>query len=149
MAGQGTVALEILAAAPEIDTLVVPIGGGGLIAGISVAAERCVPICASSACRRAAPTRQRWRSTISYTAPLPSPATIADGLLTRSPGERTLPIIRSQRGRSGHRFGRVDRRGGRALDGARQDGGRARRRGRAGSAALWRRAVSEPRAAAR
>ena len=35
MAGQGTVALEILEAAPEVDTLVVPIGGGGLIAGIS------------------------------------------------------------------------------------------------------------------
>ncbi|CAH2604932.1 L-threonine ammonia-lyase [Rhodovastum atsumiense] len=38
MAGQGTMALEILADSPEIDTLVVPIGGGGLIAGCAVAA---------------------------------------------------------------------------------------------------------------
>jgi threonine dehydratase len=39
MAGQGTVALEMLADAPEIDTLVVPIGGGGLISGIATAAK--------------------------------------------------------------------------------------------------------------
>src|SRR5215470_11495039 len=39
MAGQGTIALEMLADAPELDTLVVPIGGGGLIAGIAVAAK--------------------------------------------------------------------------------------------------------------
>jgi threonine dehydratase len=38
MAGQGTIGLEILAAVPELDTLVVPIGGGGLISGIAVAA---------------------------------------------------------------------------------------------------------------
>lgn len=39
IAGQGTVALEMLADAPEIDTLVVPIGGGGLISGISTVAK--------------------------------------------------------------------------------------------------------------
>lgn len=41
--GQGTAALEILADAPEIDTLVVPIGGGGLIAGVAVAAKHLKP----------------------------------------------------------------------------------------------------------
>ena len=39
IAGQGTIALEMLAAVPEIDTLVVPIGGGGLISGMAVAAK--------------------------------------------------------------------------------------------------------------
>ena len=39
IAGQGTVALEVLAAAPELDTIVVPVGGGGLIAGIAVAVK--------------------------------------------------------------------------------------------------------------
>lgn len=39
IAGQGTVALEILAAEPHVDTIVVPIGGGGLISGIAVAAK--------------------------------------------------------------------------------------------------------------
>ena len=39
MAGQGTVALEMLADAPDLDQIVVPIGGGGLISGIAVAVE--------------------------------------------------------------------------------------------------------------
>jgi threonine dehydratase len=43
IAGQGTVALEILAQAPEVDTLLVAIGGGGLIAGIAVAAKALKP----------------------------------------------------------------------------------------------------------
>jgi threonine dehydratase len=94
MAGQGTVALEILAAAPDIDTLVVPIGGGGLIAGVAVAARSLRPglkvygVQASGANA----TEQAFHGR--YTAPLESPTTIADGLLTRAPGERTLPLIR-------------------------------------------------------
>jgi threonine dehydratase len=43
IAGQGTLALEFLTQAPEIDTLVVPIGGGGLISGISIAAKALKP----------------------------------------------------------------------------------------------------------
>jgi len=43
LAGQGTVALEMLEQAPELDTLVVPIGGGGLIAGMAVAARALKP----------------------------------------------------------------------------------------------------------
>jgi threonine dehydratase len=43
MAGQGTVALELLADAPDIDVMVVPIGGGGLISGIGVAAKELKP----------------------------------------------------------------------------------------------------------
>jgi len=43
MAGQGTVALEMLEQAPELDTLVVPVGGGGLIAGMAIAAKALKP----------------------------------------------------------------------------------------------------------
>ena len=43
MAGQGTVALELLADAPELDAIVVPIGGGGLVSGIGVAAKALKP----------------------------------------------------------------------------------------------------------
>jgi len=43
IAGQGTIALEMLAAAPDLDTLVVPIGGGGLISGIAIAARALNP----------------------------------------------------------------------------------------------------------
>ena len=76
MAGQGTVALEMLAEAPDLDLLVVPIGGGGLISGIAVAAKALKPaidiIGVEAALypsfhnahpRRAAPDRRRrrWR----------------------------------------------------------------------------------------
>jgi threonine dehydratase len=94
MAGQGTVALEVLDAAPEVDTLVVPIGGGGLIAGMSVAAKALKPnmqvigVQARGANATALAFHHRYRG------PLESPTTIADGLLTRAPGEHTLPIIR-------------------------------------------------------
>jgi threonine dehydratase len=94
MAGQGTVALEILSAAPEIDTLVVPIGGGGLIAGVSVAAKALKPSINVIGVQAAGANSTALAFHGQYTAPLESPTTIADGLLTRSPGKRTLPIIR-------------------------------------------------------
>ena len=43
IAGQGTIALELLAEAPELDTIVVPVSGGGLIAGIALAAKALAP----------------------------------------------------------------------------------------------------------
>lgn len=43
IAGQGTVALEMLAAVPSLDTLIVPIGGGGLISGVAIAAKHINP----------------------------------------------------------------------------------------------------------
>ncbi len=94
MAGQGTVALEILEAAPEVDTLVVPIGGGGLIAGISVAAKALRPRLRIYGVQAAGANATALAFHDQFTAPLESPTTIADGLLTRSPGEQTLPIIR-------------------------------------------------------
>jgi threonine dehydratase len=93
MAGQGTVALEILDATPHLDTLVVPIGGGGLIAGCATAAKalnpslRVIGVQASGANATYLAYHDR------YTGPLTSANTIADGLLTRAPGERTLPVI--------------------------------------------------------
>ena len=43
IAGQGTTALEMLAAVPDLDVLIVPIGGGGLISGMAVAAKSIKP----------------------------------------------------------------------------------------------------------
>ena len=60
IAGQGTVALELLADGPELDAIVVPVGGGGLISGIAVAAKALRPTCASSASRR--PAARPWPS---------------------------------------------------------------------------------------
>jgi threonine dehydratase len=94
MAGQGTVALEILDSAPEIDTLIVPIGGGGLIAGMSVAARALKPDIKIIGVQASGANATEQAFHDRYNGPLTAPATIADGLLTRAPGDRTLPIIR-------------------------------------------------------
>jgi threonine dehydratase len=94
MAGQGTVALEVLQAAPEVDTLVVPVGGGGLIAGMAVAARALKPDVRIIGVQASGANATHLAFHDRYTGPLESPATIADGLLTRAPGERTLPLIR-------------------------------------------------------
>jgi threonine dehydratase len=94
MAGQGTVALELLAAAPEIDTLVVPIGGGGLIAGVATAAKAIKRDLRVYGVQAAGANATELAFHHRFTAPLESPTTIADGLITRSPGQLTLPIIR-------------------------------------------------------
>jgi threonine dehydratase len=94
IAGQGTVALEVLADMPRLGTLVVPIGGGGLIAGMALTAKelrpdvRVVGVQASGANATYLAFHDR------YTGPLKSVSTIADGLITRTPGQLTLPIIR-------------------------------------------------------
>src|SRR5207237_1078625 len=94
MAGQGTVALEILSVVPELDTLVVPIGGGGLIAGIAVAARAVCPSIRVIGVQAAGANATYLAFHDRFEGPLENAATIADGLLTRAPGSLTLPIIR-------------------------------------------------------
>jgi threonine dehydratase len=93
IAGQGTVALEMLEDADELDTLVVPVGGGGLIAGIALAASerkprlRIIGVQSHSASAFAESFRA---GTVTERAA----ATIADGIAVRRPAERTLAIVR-------------------------------------------------------
>jgi threonine dehydratase len=94
MAGQGTVALEVLGATPEVDTLVVPIGGGGLIAGMAVAARALKPDIRIVGVQAVGANATYLAFRDLYAGPLVSPQTIADGLLTRAPGKHTLPLIR-------------------------------------------------------
>ncbi len=93
IAGQGTVALEMLAQQPEIDTLVVAIGGGGLIAGMATAAKAIRPdlhVVGVQTERFPA----AWNAI--HDGHLESrQATIADGIGVQSPGALTLPVIRS------------------------------------------------------
>jgi threonine dehydratase len=93
IAGQGTIALEILEALPEVDSIVVPIGGGGCISGISLAVKSRQPQCQVIGVEAlAAPSAflSRQEGKITAVEPLPS---IADGIAIKSVGQITFPII--------------------------------------------------------
>ena len=95
IAGQGTAVLELLEDVPDLDAIITPVGGGGLLAGCAVAARElksgirvfgAEPLGADDAARSKA--AGEWR-------PQTAPNTIADGLLT-STGALTWPVIRDQ-----------------------------------------------------
>jgi threo-3-hydroxy-L-aspartate ammonia-lyase len=96
MAGQGTVALELIEDAGPVDLLVVPIGGGGLISGCATAAKALVDGVrvvgvepeAGDDVKRSLAAGERVR--------IPVPRTIADGQQLPTPGERTFEVIRER-----------------------------------------------------
>jgi threonine dehydratase len=95
VAGQGTVGLEILDDVPDLDAVVVPIGGGGLIAGIATAVKAMRSDVKIYGVRPAggAGELSRWKS---GGIPVAMPfKTIADGIAVKRPGKVTLPIIQS------------------------------------------------------
>ena len=96
MAGQGTIGLEIHDELPAVDTVVVPIGGGGLISGIATALDGLDPSIrvvgvqaegASSVAESLAKGERVERDSVE---------TIADGIATRTVGERTFEIIQER-----------------------------------------------------
>jgi threonine dehydratase len=94
IAGQGTVALEMLADAEEpLDTLVIPIGGGGLISGVAIAAKAINPaIQIYGVQTRAYPSMYDALKS----ANLPSAGqTIAEGIAVKEPGKITREIVRA------------------------------------------------------
>ena len=93
VAGQGTLGLEMLEQIPDLDTLVVPVGGGGLISGVAMAAKSVRPdVCVIgvqaqrySGVYDALHGRQTQHAT---------PGTVAEGIAIKSPSRLTLEIIR-------------------------------------------------------
>lgn len=95
IAGQGTLGLEMLEDVPELDTLVIPVGGGGLISGIAVAAKALRPdIAIYGAQAELYPVmRQAMRN-----EPLtedPPAQTIAEGIAVKQPGALTTKIVKA------------------------------------------------------
>jgi threonine dehydratase len=93
IAGQGTSALELLDQVPKLDAIVVPVGGGGLISGICVAAKGIDPGIRIFAAEPLGADDAARSKAAGKLIPQTGPDTIADGLLT-SMGELTWPIIR-------------------------------------------------------
>jgi threonine dehydratase len=93
VAGQGTVALEMLGAAPEIDTLVVPIGGGGLISGMAIAAKALRPDLRVIGVQ-AELYPSMYNAIKGETLPMRGD-TLAEGIAVKAPGKLTQPIVRS------------------------------------------------------
>jgi len=93
IAGQGTVGLEIAEDLPEVGTVVVPVGGGGLVSGVAVAVKglrpgaRVVGVQAEGAAALLASRRAGQPVT------LEDPSTIADGIAVKRPGSLTFEII--------------------------------------------------------
>ena len=93
IAGQGTCALEILEEAPDLDLVVAPVGGGGLLSGTAIAVHGASPRTRVIGAEPAA-ADDAWRSFTTGTLhPSCSPKTIADGLRT-SLGSNTFPLVR-------------------------------------------------------
>jgi threonine dehydratase len=93
IAGQGTIGLELLEQCPELEAVVVPVGGGGLIAGIAAAIKELRP-----AVKVVGVQTARLPSMLSAMArggpvTLPSASTIADGIAVRRAGEITFPLV--------------------------------------------------------
>jgi threonine dehydratase len=93
MAGQGTVALEIFEQLQGLDAVVVPAGGGGLLAGVAFTAKFLKPsVKVIGVQARGAPAIYLAKKN-EGTAELPAAATIADGISVRVPGRMTMEII--------------------------------------------------------
>lgn len=92
MAGQGTVALEMFTDVPEIDTLVVPIGGGGLISGCAVVASQMAPKCDIVGVQ--AELYPSMKATLMGEPVVADGDTLAEGIAVKTPGSLTVPIVR-------------------------------------------------------
>jgi threonine dehydratase len=95
IAGQGTCALEFLSEVDELDALVVPLGGGGLISGCATIARSLQPNIRIFGVEPEAGNDYWLSRRAGYRVEIASPDTIADGLRTTKPGVHTFPIVQS------------------------------------------------------
>jgi threo-3-hydroxy-L-aspartate ammonia-lyase len=95
MAGQGTAMLELLEDSPDLDLLLAPVGGGGLLSGSAVAARALAPRARIVGVETE--TSNDWQQSLAAgeRIRIPPPATIADGMRTQQPGALTFPVIRA------------------------------------------------------
>lgn len=93
IAGQGTIGLELLEQVPELDAVVVPIGGGGIISGIALALKTLKPsvrVIGVEAEAAASATASREAGAV---VAIENAETLADGIAVKRIGDRTFPLI--------------------------------------------------------
>jgi threonine dehydratase len=93
MAGQGTIGCEILQDLDDVDTIIVPVGGGGLISGIATAIKETKPSVRVIGAEPALTPKYFYSRIYKERTSLPLKNTIADGLRISVPGQNPYPII--------------------------------------------------------
>jgi len=93
IAGQGTIALELFQQVPDLDAIVAPVGGGGMISGIAIAARGLDPGLRVFAAEPAGADDAARSKAAGRLIPQTAPDTLCDGLLT-SLGKHTWPVVR-------------------------------------------------------
>ena len=94
IAGQGTLGIEMLEQVKDLDALVIPIGGGGLIAGVACAVKQMKPKIRMVGVQTSKLPSMKAAVEKNKVVTLPAEKTIADGIAVRSAGVRTFPLVR-------------------------------------------------------
>lgn len=94
MAGQGTIGLEIIDQLPNVDAVVVPIGGGGLIAGVAYTIKQINPECRVYGVQAQGAASMERSVNDGKIETLPKVQTIADGIAVKTPGDLTYDLVR-------------------------------------------------------
>jgi threonine dehydratase len=95
VAGQGTIGLELYEQNPDVDAVIVPVGGGGLIAGIALALKTLLPKVRVVGVQSEAVPSMKAALERGTPVQVPSAATIADGIAVRSVGATPLELVRA------------------------------------------------------
>ena len=95
IAGQGTLGLELLAQNPNLDVIVVPVGGGGLIGGVGCAVKGRNPKVEIVGVQTSRLPSMKAALEQNSPVELPAQSTLADGIAVRRAGTRTLPLVQA------------------------------------------------------
>lgn len=94
IAGQGTATLELMHDVPDLDAIITPVGGGGLLAGCCVTARRLSESIRVFGAETIGADDTKLSLDKGERVTIPTPSTIADGIRLRTPGDLTWPIMR-------------------------------------------------------
>ena len=91
--GQGTIAYEIFQDLPDVDAILVPVGGGGLITGISTLTKQLNPSVEVIGVEPTGAASMKASLEAGHVVSLPSASTIADGVAVKTPGDKVFPYV--------------------------------------------------------